>query len=81
MPEILDCVTYTYFPELASDDGGATGRYHLYRLTPIPTSAGRSARYDPVFITTYTSIDEADQAYRKFKREARQVMAEKERDA
>lgn len=75
-PEILPCTTYTYFPELAAGDGQTTGRWHMYRLTPICPTEGRSARYDPIKDSIYQDIDEADKAYRRLQREALQVMVD-----
>lgn len=74
-PVILGCTTYTYFPELAEGDGQVTGRWHMYRLTPICPTEGRSARYDPIYDSVYQNVDEADKAYRRLQREALQVMA------
>jgi len=86
-PEIQGVTNYIYFPELEGvwvmRDGVwrckmyETGRWHMFKSTPIVPVEGRAARYDPQKSDEiYQDIDEADKAYRRLQREALQVMVD-----
>lgn len=89
-PEILQCDTFSYFPELGDtvtgqsiyQDGQVhdtyeTGRYHLYSMSPIETEKGRACRYDVSYVGLVEDFVDADKTYKSKQREALQDMAQR----
>jgi len=71
-PEILQCDQFSFWPQL--DDNGETGRYHMYKSSPIEPIVGRAARYDVSYQGLFEDYVDADKSYRVMQREALQTM-------